>query len=138
MKQTQFAIALMLLPLLAACSRELMEKDTEPVEGKMLIATLEGGKETKTYLAGPEDGIYYPFWSSTDQLAVYPDNLSKPDKYSLVEGAGTARASFKGIVGGKQLVGLVCGQYLPDAGRWRPLGPYVHEPLCGVKAVSDR
>lgn len=116
MKQTQFAIALMFLPLLAACSRELMEKDTEPVEGKMLIATLEGGKDTKTYLAGPEDGIYYPFWSSTDQLAVYPDNLSKPDKYSLVEGAGTARASFKGIVGGKQLVGLYPYSFIAPEG----------------------
>lgn len=116
MKQTQFAIALMFLPLLAACSRDLMEKDTEPVEGKMLIATLEGGKDTKTYLAGPEDGIYYPFWSSTDQLAVYPDNLSKPDKYSLVEGAGTARASFKGIVGGKQLVGLYPYSFIAPEG----------------------
>lgn len=116
MKQTQFAIALMFLPLLAACSRDLMEKDTEPVEGKMLIATLEGGKDTKTYLAGPEDGIYYPFWSSTDQLAVYPDNLSKPDKYCLVEGAGTARASFKGIVGGKQLVGLYPYSFIAPEG----------------------
>ncbi len=116
MKQTRFAIALIFLPLLAACSRDLLEKDTEPVGGKTLIATLEGGKDTKTYLAGPEDGIYYPFWSSQDQLAVYADNLTSPDKYTLVEGAGTAKASFKGLISGNKLVGLYPYSYCAPEG----------------------
>ena len=106
MKQNQLVLSLALLAALAACSRILEEKDIladAPV--RQLTAVLES-PATKTSLEGPVEGIYYPFWSEEDQLAVYVDRVNAPGKYTLAEGAGTSTGVFEGTLSGNKLVAL--------------------------------
>ena len=106
MKQNRLYLML-LLALLGGC-RQMAEENSPETEGpaRILEASLEGGADTKTQLGGPVDGIYYPYWSETDELAVYADGLRPAGRFTLQEGAGTAKALFKGNLGGEKLVAL--------------------------------
>lgn len=96
----------MMLLLLAGCSRvgELEPVVTGP---RTLKAVLESGPDTRTHLSDPDShGIYYPYWSGNEEIAVYVDGLEAPDKYTLTEGSGTASGVFTGTVQGLEKVAL--------------------------------
>jgi len=103
-----YSIPAMLL-LVCGCQRmEELEVPDPAVTGKPLVtATLESGADTRTYLSAPDDqGIYYPFWSEKDYLAVYVNGLDRADKYSLVSGAGSSSGQFAGTLYGTRRVAL--------------------------------
>lgn len=104
MKQTNILIFVLLLPLAFSCHRTLEEKDLP--QTRTIQAVLEDGAGTKTYLSDQKEGIYYPYWSTGDQLAVYAPGVSAPGKYTLTKGEGTSQASFEGVLGGSPLVAL--------------------------------
>ena len=93
--------------LLPSC-RQIQEEQFNPgLEMHELTAVLEGDPETKTQLGAPgSDGVYYPFWSEKDDLAVYADGVNTPDTYVLSQGAGTARGIFKGSIYGERMVAV--------------------------------
>ncbi len=79
---------------LAAC--QFAEETFEPGLAS-LIATTEGdGPETRTSLAPAGTGMSQVLWSENDQLDVFMDGSNTPVLFTLVEGAGTKRASFHG------------------------------------------
>ena len=109
MKQTFYALFLVhLLLLVPACQRIVEEYKTEEIRpSHMLVGVLESKTDTKTELSAPDDqGIYYPFWTKGDKLALYADGINIPGTYSLVEGAGTGKGSFMGSLYGSRMVAL--------------------------------
>lgn len=106
MKQLFSFLVMALLLMVAGCKRSLIEVDNPEESVRLITARMESDNTTKTVLTGPVDGIYYPYWSKGDELAVYADGVSAPDKYSLVEGEGSVTASFKGKVTGAKLFAL--------------------------------
>ena len=109
MKQTILSISI-LFSLIVFSSCQKQQEDTATAEVKraqsILTATLEGGKETRTGLDNPENGVYYPHWQETDEIAVYGRNGKQADKFLLHTGAGTATATFAGPEPGDNPVGL--------------------------------
>lgn len=110
MNQIRFAYSIPMM-LLLACGCQRMEELDVPdpaTTGKPLVtATLESGADTRTHLSAPDaQGIYYPFWSEKDNLAVYVDGLDRADKYSLVSGAGSSSGQFAGTLYGSRKVAL--------------------------------
>lgn len=108
MKHFFYAFFIVTLSLLASACQRMAEQDS-PVHRTThtITATLEGKTDTKTVLSEPdENGIYYPYWSVGDAVAVYVDGINKPDTYSLVSGAGTGKGSFSGTLFGSRLVAL--------------------------------
>jgi len=103
------------LLVLASCSR-IAEEDVQILPQHFLTATLEGNNKTKTQLGGPEEGIYYPYWSAGDAVAVFADGINAPDKYTLVDGAGTGKGKFKGVISGNKMVGLYPYSALSEEG----------------------
>ena len=101
---TPFFILSMIVLLAAGCRQAEIEDPS--VADHVLIGLLERGAETRTHFGEPVDGIYYPYWTAEDALAVYTDGLSYVDKYTLTEGAGTEKGSFAGRVSGKSYVAL--------------------------------
>ena len=93
MKQKAFYPFFFLVLLLLATGCENPEY-RQPAVSHILKGTLERGATTKTHFEDPVDGIYYPYWSSKDALAVYVDGIDLPDKYVLVDGAGTDKGAF--------------------------------------------
>ena len=93
-----------LLPLMTGCQQPVF--DFQVSASHFLTATLERKAETKTHLGDPVEGVYYPCWTSGDQLAVYVDGINAPDKYMLFGGAGTEKGSFSGTVTGSRYVAL--------------------------------
>lgn len=74
---------------------------------RIITAILEGHEDTRTELSGPDaEGIYYPYWSEGDEVAVWVDGVNSADKYTIVEGVGTGKASFKGTLYGSRMVAL--------------------------------
>ena len=107
MKKIRFAcFVAMMLSLAAGCQR-IEEVEPEVVGTSFLKAVLESDPDTRTYLGGPDSrGIYYPYWSGDEEIAVYVDGLESPDKYKLVEGSGSVSGVFSGTVYGKDKVAL--------------------------------
>ena len=109
MKQTILPISI-LFSLIVFSSCQKQQENTATTEVKraqsILTATLEGGKETRTGLDNPENGVYYPHWQETDEIAVYGRNGKQADKFLLHTGAGTATATFAGPEPGDNPVGL--------------------------------
>ena len=102
-----------LLILATACQRIAVEEDfietavtSEKAGVHTLTALLESRTESKTYLEGPVGGIYYPYWSPKDAVAVYADDIPVADQYVLSSGDGTDKAVFSGSLTGSRLVGL--------------------------------
>ncbi len=92
---------------LLSCQR--MEEAAAPIaEGNHeLTAWLETAPDTKTMLGEADnEGVYYPFWSAGDKLALYADGLVKPDTYTLAHGAGTPKGVFKGSLYGNHMVAV--------------------------------
>ena len=105
MKRIIFVFSLVgLLLSLTGCDQP--EFGTSAVSTNILTASLEREAATKTHLGAPVDGVYYPYWSSQDQLAVYVDGISLPDKYSLSAGVGTEKGVFSGTLTGDRYVAL--------------------------------
>ena len=105
MKQKAFYPFFFLVLLLLATGCENPEY-RQPAVSHILKGTLERGATTKTHFEDPVDGIYYPYWSSKDALAVYVDGIDLPDKYVLVDGAGTDKGAFSGKITGNRYVAL--------------------------------
>lgn len=110
MKKTIFAYFIVSLFLLAPACQRVLEEDVRqdnPAPEHTLNAFLEGNEDTKTQLSEPDDqGIYYPFWSKGDALALYADDIPQPDTYTLSSGEGTVKGSFKGTLFGSRMVAL--------------------------------
>ena len=107
MKKIRFACFVVVMFLLAASCQRMDEVEPEVVGTSILKAVLEADPDTKTYLGGPDSqGIYYPYWSGDEEIAVYVDGLKSPDKYKLVEGSGTVSGVFSGTIYGKDKVAL--------------------------------
>ena len=97
-------VAFSLLLIAAACRQTEIE---DPSAGSHVItATLERGAATKTHFEDPIDGVYYPYWSEGDELAVYADGIPFVDVYTLTSGAGTEKGVFSGKVTGSRYVAL--------------------------------
>ena len=111
MKHSKFYFVTLLL--LAAGCQQITEEDflldefATDVPQRIITAYLEGHDGTRTELSGPDaDGIYYPYWSEGDEVAVWADGIHVADKYTLADGSGTGKASFKGTLSGSRMVGL--------------------------------
>ena len=97
-------VSVSILLLATACRQVEFEGLSD--SSNILTGYLERGAETKTHFAEPIDDVYYPYWTAADALAVYVDNMSIDDKYTLKDGAGTEKGSFTGRVSGKTYVAL--------------------------------
>ena len=96
---------LCLLPAISACVALPSEGDA-PGGESILTAFLEGGELTKTHFAGPEEGVYYPYWSGNELIAVYSDNSSDPSRFALKSGQNSRKATFAGPVSGRRYIAL--------------------------------
>lgn len=96
---------LCLLPLVSACVA-LPSEGGAPGDESILTAILEGGELTKTHLTGPEEGIYYPYWSGDEHIAVYSDNSSEPSRFVLKSGQNSRKATFAGAASGKNYIAI--------------------------------
>ena len=107
MKRTQFVYLLSMVLLLAAGCRQMEEVEPEVTGSRILKAILESDPDTRTHLSGQDSqGIYYPYWSDDEELAVYIDGIEVPDRYSLVDGSGSVSGVFSGTVTGLEKVAL--------------------------------
>ena len=108
MKHTFYSYFIVTLTLLAPACQRISEQDFEQEkQAHVLTAILEGETDTKTVLSSPDaSGIYFPYWSVGDKLALYADGINVPDSYSLVAGSGTGKGSFKGTLFGSRMVAL--------------------------------
>ena len=97
-----FAFTILLIA--AGCRQVEFENPTDG--SQVLTATLERGAATKTHFEDPTDGIYYPYWTAGDELAVYVDGLPFADKFTLASGANTEKGTFSGKVSGNRYVAL--------------------------------
>ncbi len=92
------------LALVSACQPEALE---QPVSGSCILTALtENSPATKTQWGQTDDGHYYAFWLEGDSLAVYVDGESSADKYTLLSGAGSGKATFSGTKSGSRYVAL--------------------------------
>ena len=110
MKKILNSIALVLLLLVGSACLRQTEKDV-PVPGRavfeqVLTATLEGGEGTRTSLSEPENGVYYPYWKESDELAVFDEGSARAGRFVLQSGAGTDKAQFAGPAVNGPLVGF--------------------------------
>ena len=108
MKKIRFAYYVPMMLLLAAGCSQMEETEPEVVSGsRILKAVLESEPRTRTHLSGPDSqGIYYPYWSDKEEIAVYVDGIRTPDKYTLVDGSGTVSGVFAGTIEGVDKVAL--------------------------------
>ena len=88
----------------SACLALPVETEAPLGGGNSLTAILEGDDLTKTHLSGPEGGIYYPYWSEEDLLAVFVEGSSLAEKYVLASGKDSRKATFKGAGTGNNYV----------------------------------
>ena len=106
MKKTAFNIfaTASLLLIAAGCQQTEFVQPAGP--SHYLTATVENHGVTKSQLGRTDEGKYYAFWTAGDELAVYVDGLSMPDKYVLSRGAGSEKGVFGGTVAGNRYVAL--------------------------------
>jgi hypothetical protein len=106
MKHRSYSILVALtLGLLSSCSLPEAEL-IEEYGGDELFATLESDAETRTHLSGLEDGVYYPYWSGEEELAVYINGRSLPARFMFVSGKDTREATFAGAGTGNHYMAL--------------------------------
>ena len=119
MKKIRFACFVAVMLFLAAGCQRMDEVEPQPeVAGTSILkAVLEADPDTRTHLGGPDSqGIYYPYWSGDEEIAVYVDGLKSPDKYKLVEGSGTVSGVFSGTIYGRDKVALYPFGYKGEEG----------------------
>ena len=91
--------------MISACS--LPEADLyEPEVRYELNAILESGAETRTHLSESESGIYYPYWTGEEELAVFINERTIPLRFTFVSGKDTREAVFSGPGTGNHYVAL--------------------------------
>ena len=78
----------------------------ESVQKVVIEASMEMDQDTKTYLSHDAGGMYYPFWDSSDAIAVYSEGVSDPSRFDLIGGKYTTSATFSGYINGECLYGL--------------------------------
>ena len=106
MKNRNYSILVALtLGLISSCSLPEAEL-IEEYGGDELFATLESDAETRTHLSGMEDGVYYPYWSGEEELAVYINGGSQPTRFLFVSGKDTRDATFAGAGTGNHYMAL--------------------------------
>ena len=93
MKKTYYIFA---IALMAFSGCQMHETDAPSEKTYTLSATLEGKNDTKTHLSDIQDGIYYPYWSTGDKIAVFIDDNSSPGTFNLTGGENTANGTFTG------------------------------------------
>ena len=104
MKKTIIALFGSFFLLIPACQR-ISEEDL--ISDYTITASLERDSDTKVHLGDADvQGVYYPYWSKGDALALYVDNVVNPDIYMLFSGEGTVKGSFKGRLFGNRMVAL--------------------------------
>ena len=100
------ALSLMAL-LLFSCLKEEFVGGPRKIE---LVACMEAQEDmlpaTKTYLSSLKKGIYYPYWSKGDEIGVYGEGESVPQRFTLVSGAKTATGTFEGTASGNNFIAL--------------------------------
>ena len=106
MKYKSYSIlVILILGLLASCTPPESEF-IEEFDRDELFATLESHAETRTHLSGLEDGVYYPYWSGEEELAVYINGGSMPARFTFVSGKDTREATFAGAGTGNHYMAL--------------------------------
>ena len=120
------------IALLIFSGCQMHETETSFQKEYTLSATLEGKADTKTHLSAPEDGIYYPYWSQSDKIAVFIDGHTYADEYTLKEGEG----SIKGTFGGKQF-GSSYFAYYPFSGAEGISGEYLTVTLPSEQVAPE-
>ncbi len=102
MNKIKFVLSSALLILLSSCT--YWEVDIPGEEMHELVALLEDENETRTYLSGPEGGIYYPEWTGRESIAVYVDESHVASRYAFVSQGESRQATFAGPGAGKKYV----------------------------------
>ena len=85
MNNRHLILAAWALTLIPSCSP--VEAEFQEDFGKYeLFATLESGPDTRTHLAGAENGVYYPYWSGDEEIAVFVDGQDISQRFFFVSG----------------------------------------------------
>lgn len=97
MKHYSILLITLGVSLLTGCIRELEPPTTgESRNSIRLTAHMEGEVATKTVMSDFVDGFYYPLWEPGDSLAVFADNNTIADPFTLISGEGETTAIFEG------------------------------------------
>ena len=107
MKTVARYLALLLMALLLfSCLKEEFVEGPRKIE---LIAHMEAQGDsllgTKTEL-GWRLGMYYPVWVCDDEIAVYDEVSSDPQKFTLVSGILSETGTFEGTAKGNNFIGF--------------------------------
>lgn len=105
MNNRHLILAAWALTLIPSCSP--VEAEFQEDFGKYeLFATLESGPDTRTHLAGAENGVYYPYWSGDEEIAVFVDGQDISQRFFFVSGKDTREATFSGPGKGDHYIAL--------------------------------
>lgn len=103
-----------LLTVALGCVHENEMLVSEPAATLTRLSVItEQEPQTKATLSDLTGGYYIPLWEEDDSLAVFTAAGQKPIPFTLVSGAGEARALFEGELVGERYVALF--PYRPDA-----------------------
>lgn len=105
----KYSYLLILLSLLiSSCSKELTLSESEPVR-EVILSVDVSDNESKS--AVDADGSF--FWTVGDKISVWAENETKGafQTFTLNSGAGTASATFRGIVVGAGMELKTCAVY---------------------------
>ena len=128
----QLLYILSTLAVISGCRSENVIPEEQPEV--FLTARMEDGSATRVQFSDPEGGVYHPLWSSGDEVAVLLDRNLVPDRYVLVDGAGTAKARFKGSVSGTRYVALYPYSTYPSR---QPDGNAIEFSLPDIQDYQD-
>lgn len=105
-------LAFIALTIISSCVRLA----PEPVAGASfeLTGILETEPASRTYIQGATGGIYYPYWSGDERLAVFCGGADVPAAFDLKSGKGTPTATFTGPSGGNGFVAFYPEEAIGD------------------------
>ena len=88
MRHFAFSITIILLLSAGIGCRRQTERDVLSPQS-VITAIIDEGKDTRTTLGNPRDGVYYPLWKEEDEVAVFYESESylKARKYLQAQGA---------------------------------------------------
>ena len=99
----KYYMILTVLLFYASCIQEDMLDGIASVE---IAARMEYDVETKTSISGLENGMYYPLWSTGDEISVYADEGKEPAKFTIRSGEGSTVATFSGTRNGSHFMAV--------------------------------